>query len=141
MYTYTLRTAEAGHILYLRILYPIHILAPKKDIISYPYPGPKKGYRYISYILCQIFCQHCHSFWTTKSQTWQHCSTQVLDFLLDQIKTLIYQQRSKEIANHSRNGRTGSAKGKMLPLKPKISGTERWKKDIGQDMYMIFWNP
>jgi hypothetical protein len=33
---------EAGHILYLRILYPIHIQAPKKDIISYPYPGPKK---------------------------------------------------------------------------------------------------
>jgi hypothetical protein len=55
--------AEAGHILYLRILYPIHILAQKKDIISYPYPGPKKGYRYtISYILCQNFCQHCHSF-------------------------------------------------------------------------------
>jgi hypothetical protein len=41
---------EAGHILYLRILYPIHILAPKKDIISYPYPGPKKGYRSISVV-------------------------------------------------------------------------------------------
>jgi hypothetical protein len=53
-----------------------------EDIISYPYPGPKKGYYilslsrqkkgygYISYILCQNFCQHCHSFWTTKSQTW-----------------------------------------------------------------------
>jgi hypothetical protein len=40
-------------------------------------------------------------------------------------KTLIYQQRSKEMANHSRNGRNGSAKGKILPLKPKISGTER----------------
>jgi hypothetical protein len=26
----------------LRIVYPIHIQAPKKDIISYPYPGPKK---------------------------------------------------------------------------------------------------
>jgi hypothetical protein len=26
---------EAGHILYLRILYPIHIQAPKKDFISY----------------------------------------------------------------------------------------------------------
>jgi hypothetical protein len=38
---------EAGHILYLRILYPIHIQAPKKDIISYPYPGPKKGYGYL----------------------------------------------------------------------------------------------
>jgi hypothetical protein len=24
-----------------------------------------------------------------------------------------------------------AAKGKILPLKPKISGTERWKKDIG----------
>jgi hypothetical protein len=33
---------EAGHILYLRILYPIHIQAPKNDIISYPYPCPKK---------------------------------------------------------------------------------------------------
>jgi hypothetical protein len=53
---------EAGHILYLRILYPIHIPAPQKDIIPYPYPGPKKGYGYISYILCQKFCQHCHSF-------------------------------------------------------------------------------
>jgi hypothetical protein len=36
-----------------------------------------------------------------------------------------YQQRSKEIANHSRNGRNGSAKGLILPLKPEISGTER----------------
>jgi hypothetical protein len=45
-----------------------------EDIISYPYPGPqkgyyilsisrpKKGYGYISYILCQNYCQHCHSF-------------------------------------------------------------------------------
>jgi hypothetical protein len=40
-------------------------------------------------------------------------------------KTLIYQQRSKEIANHSRNGINGSAKRKILPLKPKISGTKR----------------
>jgi hypothetical protein len=38
---------EARHILYLRLLYPIHIQAPKKDIISYPYPGPKKEYGYI----------------------------------------------------------------------------------------------
>jgi hypothetical protein len=44
---------------------------------------------------------------------------------MDQIKTLIYQQRSKEIANHSRNGRNSSAKGLIFPLKPKISGTER----------------
>jgi hypothetical protein len=28
------------------------------------------------------------------------------------------------MANHSRNGRNGSAKGKIFPLKPKISGTE-----------------
>jgi hypothetical protein len=45
---------EAGHILYLKdiILYPIHIQAQKKDIISYHYHG-KKGYGYIfiSYIL------------------------------------------------------------------------------------------
>jgi hypothetical protein len=34
--------AEAGHILYLRILYPIHIQAQKKDIISYHYHGKKK---------------------------------------------------------------------------------------------------
>jgi hypothetical protein len=34
--------AEAGHILYLRILYPIHIQAPKKDIISYHYHVKKK---------------------------------------------------------------------------------------------------
>jgi hypothetical protein len=33
---------EAGHILYLRILYPIHIQAPKKGIISYHYHGKKK---------------------------------------------------------------------------------------------------
>jgi hypothetical protein len=33
---------EAGHILYLRILYPIHIQAPKKDIISYHYHVKKK---------------------------------------------------------------------------------------------------
>jgi hypothetical protein len=52
-------------------------------------------------------------------------STAALDFLPDRIKTLIYQQRSKEIANHSRNGRNGSPKGLILPLKPKISGTER----------------
>jgi hypothetical protein len=38
--------SEAGHILFLRILNPIHIQAPKKDIISYPYPGPKKVYGY-----------------------------------------------------------------------------------------------
>jgi hypothetical protein len=56
--------------------------------------------------------------------TWSHCSTQVLDFLSDRIKTLIYQQRSKEMANHSRNGRNGSAKRQILPLKPKILGTE-----------------
>jgi hypothetical protein len=36
------KKAEAGHILYLRILYPIHIQAPKKDIISYHYHGKKK---------------------------------------------------------------------------------------------------
>jgi hypothetical protein len=42
----------------------------------------------------------------------QHTS---VDFLTDQIKTLIYQRRSKEMANNHRNG---SAKGK-------ISGTER----------------
>jgi hypothetical protein len=41
-----------------------------------------------------------------------------------QIKTLIYQQHSKEMANHSRNGSNGSAREKILPLKPKISGTE-----------------
>jgi hypothetical protein len=35
-------STEAGHILYLRILYPIHIQAPKKDIISYHYHGKKK---------------------------------------------------------------------------------------------------
>jgi hypothetical protein len=52
-------------------------------------------------------------------------STQVLNFLPDRIKTLIYQQRSKEMANHSRNCRNSSAKGKIFPLKPKISGTER----------------
>jgi hypothetical protein len=40
-------------------------------------------------------------------------STQVLDFLLAQIKTPIYQRHS------FRNGRNGSAKGKILPLKPK----------------------
>jgi hypothetical protein len=34
--------SEAGHILYLRILYHIHIQAPKKDIISYHYQGKKK---------------------------------------------------------------------------------------------------
>jgi hypothetical protein len=54
----------------------------------------------------------------------QHTSPRPLDFLPDQIKTLIYQQCSKEMANHSRNSRNGSAKGKILPLKPKISGTE-----------------
>jgi hypothetical protein len=42
--------SAAGHILYLRILYPIHIQAQKEDIISYPYPGPKKGYGYISFV-------------------------------------------------------------------------------------------
>jgi hypothetical protein len=58
--------AEAGHILFLMILYPIHIQAPKKDIISYPYPGPKKdiisypypgpkkGYEYILYPLSKF---------------------------------------------------------------------------------------
>jgi hypothetical protein len=63
---------EAGDILFLRILYPIHIQAPKKDIISYHYHGKKK-----------------------------------------------------EMATHCRNGRNGSAKGKILLLKPKILGTER----------------
>jgi hypothetical protein len=38
----------------------------------------------------------------------------MLNFLLDRIKTQIYQQHSKEMANHSRNGRNGSAKGKNL---------------------------
>jgi hypothetical protein len=52
-------------------------------------------------------------------------------FLTDRIKTLIYQLRSTEMATHCRNVRNGSAKGKILPLKPKISGTERLKKDIG----------
>jgi hypothetical protein len=33
---------EAGHILYLRILYPIHIQAPKKDIISKNIQAQKK---------------------------------------------------------------------------------------------------
>jgi hypothetical protein len=45
--------------------------------------------------------------------------------LPDRINTLIYQQRSKEIANHSLNGRNGSAKGLILPLKHEILGTER----------------
>jgi hypothetical protein len=43
------------------------------------------------------------------------------------MKTLIYQQRSKEMANYSINGRNGSAKGNIVPLKPKISGTEHSK--------------
>jgi hypothetical protein len=119
--------AEAGHILYLRILYPIHIQAPKKDIISYPYPGPKKGYGYIYPI---SFVKKFASIVTVSEQqkarpgsTAAHKSSS-LDFLPDQIKTLIYQLCSKEMANHSRNSRNGSAKGKILPLKPKISGTE-----------------
>jgi hypothetical protein len=38
-----------------RILYPIHIQAPKKDIISYPYPGPKKRiWIYILYPLSKF---------------------------------------------------------------------------------------
>jgi hypothetical protein len=54
--------SEAGHILYLRILYPIHILAPKKDIISYPYPGQKKDIDIYPISFGQKICQHCHSF-------------------------------------------------------------------------------
>jgi hypothetical protein len=105
-----------------------------EDIISYPYPGPQKGYYilsisrpkkriwiYILYPLSKIL-PALSQFLNNKKPD---CSRQVLDFLPDQIKTLIYQQRSKEMANHSRNGRNGSAKGKILPLKPKISGTER----------------
>jgi hypothetical protein len=53
--------SEAGHILFLRILYHIHIQAPKKDIISYHYHGQKKDMDIlISYILCQIFCSKSH---------------------------------------------------------------------------------
>jgi hypothetical protein len=37
-----LKKSEAGHILFLRILYPIHVQDPKKDIISYHYHGQKK---------------------------------------------------------------------------------------------------
>jgi hypothetical protein len=105
-----------------------------EDIISYPYPGPKKGYYILSisrpkkriwiYVYPISFVKilpALSQFLNNK----KHCSTQVLDFLLDRLKTQIYQQRSKEMANHSRNGRNGSAKGKILPLKPKISGTER----------------
>jgi hypothetical protein len=33
--------SEAGHILYLRILYHIHIQAQEKDIISFHYHGKK----------------------------------------------------------------------------------------------------
>jgi hypothetical protein len=115
---------EAGHILYLRILYPIHIQAQKKDIISYHYHGKKRIYKRIYHFL---LCQNFASIVTVSEQQKARpgSSTQVLDFLPDQSKTLIYQQHSKEIANHSRNGRNSSAKGKILPLKPKISGTER----------------
>jgi hypothetical protein len=49
----------------------------------------------------------------------QHTSPRLFTGSIDRIKTLIYQQRSKEMANHSRNGRNGSAKGKILPLNPK----------------------
>jgi hypothetical protein len=47
---------EARHILFLRILYPIHIQALNR--ISYHYHGKIKDmYIYpISYILCQFFC-------------------------------------------------------------------------------------
>jgi hypothetical protein len=55
-------TTEAGHILYLRILYPIHIQAPKKDIISYHYHGKKKGMDIYPKSFVKKICQHCHSF-------------------------------------------------------------------------------
>jgi hypothetical protein len=53
---------EAGHILYLRMLYPIHIQAPKKDIISYLYHGKKKDMDIYPISFCQNFCQHFHIF-------------------------------------------------------------------------------
>jgi hypothetical protein len=129
---------EAGHILYLRILYPIHIQAPKKDIISYHYHVKKSIWIYILYPLSKIL-PAMSQFLNNKKPDLVKSSTFYRIEL--KFKTLIYQQRSKEIANHSRNGINGSAKRKILPLKPKISGTKRWKKDIGWDMDMIFWNP
>jgi hypothetical protein len=48
---------EAGHILYLSILYPIHIQAQKKDIISlsYHYHGKKKDMDIYPISLVKIF--------------------------------------------------------------------------------------
>jgi hypothetical protein len=60
----------------------------------------------------------------SEQQKARPCSTAAHKSSTFYIKTLIFQQRSKELANHSRNGRKGSAKEKILPLKPKISGTE-----------------
>jgi hypothetical protein len=46
----------------------------------------------------------------------------------DRIKTLIYQQRSKQMANHSRNGRNGSDKGKNLASETQNLGHLTLKK-------------
>jgi hypothetical protein len=46
--------AEAGHIRYLRILYPIHIQALKKDMISFHHHAKKRIWIYILYPLPKI---------------------------------------------------------------------------------------
>jgi hypothetical protein len=46
--------SETGHILFLRILYPIHIQAQKKDIISYHYHSKKRKCIYILYLVSYI---------------------------------------------------------------------------------------
>jgi hypothetical protein len=53
---------------------------------------------------------------------------QVLDFLPDQIKTLIYQQRSKEMANHRKNGRKGRNGRKNLASETQNLGHWTLKK-------------
>jgi hypothetical protein len=84
--------SEAGHILFLRILYILSI------------SRPQKGY----YIL-----------------------------------SLSRQKKDMYRVQLSISGAV--RKWQIWPLKPKISATERWKKDIGEDtdinMDIIFWNP
>jgi hypothetical protein len=69
----------------LRILYPIHILAPKKDIISYPYPGPKKDMD----IYPISFVKNFASIVTVSEQQKARPGSTAANksFLMDQIKT------------------------------------------------------
>jgi hypothetical protein len=101
----------------MRILYPIHIQAPKKDLYPITITAKKRIWIYILYPLSKILPALSQFLKNKKPDqvALQHISPRL--FTGSNINPDLS-------AAQQGNGKNGSAKGKILPLKLKISGTE-----------------